>query len=180
MVPGHMVGVVIIAVVFTAISIAVAWGASKGSFRGVGDALQTTSRTGSRLINASLVAVYVGIGIAVPLVFIIGNHNNSNAQVGGIKLTPAMQAGRELFAEHCGSCHTLAADNAVGKVGPNLDQLQPSEAIILHTLAYGCLQQPAPGAPNNCLGYGTMPAGLVEGRQAQDIAQFVAAVAGHA
>ncbi len=175
-----MVGVVIIAVLFTAISIAVAYGASKGSFRGVGEALQTTSRAGSRVLNATLVAVYVGCGIALPLVFIIGNHDKSNAQVGGVKLTAAMQAGRELFGEHCGSCHTLAADNAVGKTGPNLDQLKPSEAIVLHTIANGCLQAPAPGAPNNCLGYGTMPAGIVQGRQAQEIAKFVSAVAGHA
>jgi hypothetical protein len=30
-----------------------------------------------------------------------------------------------------------------------------------------------------CLGYGTMPADIVEGRQAQDVAAFVAKVAGH-
>ena len=30
-----------------------------------------------------------------------------------------------------------------------------------------------------CLGYGTMPADIVEGRQAQDIAAVVSAIAGH-
>jgi mono/diheme cytochrome c family protein len=145
----------------------------------VSNALQTTRRSSSRLFNTVLVVVYLGVGIAVPLVFIIGNHDNSNAQVGGVKLTAAMQAGRELFGDHCAVCHTLAADNAVGKVGPNLDVLRPPEVTVLHTIANGCEQQPTSQA-DTCLGYGTMPADIVQGRQARDIADFVAHVAGHA
>ena len=34
------------------------------------------------------------------------------------------EARAELFGENCAVCHTLAAANAVGKVGPNLDQLE--------------------------------------------------------
>lgn len=174
-----MVGVIIIAVLFTGLSVLVAFGASKGSFSGLGTALQTTSRSGSRLLNGSMFIVYVAGIVALPLVFIIGNRDNSNAQVHGVKLTAAMQAGRELFGEHCAVCHTLAADNAVGKTGPNLDQLRPSEALILKTIANGCLQQPtASSTGSTCLGYGTMPADVVEGRQAADIAAFVAAIAG--
>ncbi|HZV27624.1 MAG TPA: hypothetical protein VFG00_15205 [Acidothermaceae bacterium] len=34
----------------------------------------------------------------------------------------------------------------------------PSEAIVLHTLAHGCLQKPTlVGSGTTCLGYGTMP-----------------------
>lgn len=176
-----MVAVVIIAVVFTVIAVGVAYGASRGSFKVVGDALQTESKTGARLLTTALAVVYVGVGIVVPLVFIIGNHNSSSAQVAGVKLTSSMQVGRELFAEHCAVCHTLAADNAVGKIGPNLDTLRPSTALVLTTIANGCLQQPlSSSSPANCRGYGNMPADIVEGRQAQDIAQFVARVAGHA
>jgi mono/diheme cytochrome c family protein len=175
-----LVGVIIIAVLFSGISILVAFGAAKGSFSGLGKALQTTSRSGSRLLNSTMVFVYIGGIIALPAVFIIGNRDNSNAQVGGIKLTSAMQAGRELFGEHCAVCHTLGADNAVGKTGPNLDKLQPPEALILKTIANGCLQQPTASSTRSlCLGYGTMPADIVEGRQAQDIAAFVSGVAGH-
>jgi mono/diheme cytochrome c family protein len=173
-----MVGVIIIAVLFTGLSIVVAFGASKGTFNGLGRALQTTSRSGSRMLNGSMVFVYIAGIIALPLIFIIGNRDNSNAQVHGVRLTAAMQSGRELFAEHCAVCHTLAADNAVGKTGPNLDQLRPSEALILKTIANGCLQQPASFPNSTCRGYGTMPADVVEGRQAQDIAAFVAAIAG--
>ena len=175
-----MVGVAIIAVLFTGLSILVAFGASRGSFRGLGKALQTTSRSGSALLNSTMVFVYIAGIVALPLVFIIGNRDNSNAQVAGIKLTASMRAGRELFAQHCGACHTLAADNSIGKTGPNLDALRPPEALVLKAIANGCLQQPTASSTNStCLGYGTMPANIVQGRQAQDIAEFVAAIAGH-
>jgi mono/diheme cytochrome c family protein len=175
-----MIGVVIIAVVFTGAAAAIAYFASKGSFAGVGAALQTTSRSGSRVLNTTLVVVYIGAGVCVPLLFILGNRDKSNAQVGGVKLTAAMQVGRELFGEHCAVCHTLSADNAVGKTGPNLDMLKPPESLVLHTIYNGCLQAVIGKDYNQiCLGYGTMPADIVEGRQAQDVAAFVAKVAGH-
>ncbi len=175
-----IVAVIIIAVLFTGLAIAVALGASRGTFRGLGPrAVQTTSRGGSRLLNSTLVCVYIGGAIALPLVFILGNRDNSNAQVGGIRMTASEQAGRELFGEHCAVCHTLAADNAVGKTGPNLDQLKPPKALVLHTIANGCLQKLVGKNFNSiCLLYGNMPADIVEGQQAQDIAAFVARIAG--
>jgi len=175
-----MIGVVIIAVLFTSLAAGIGYIASHGGFGGLTKAMNTTSRGGTRALNLSLVFVYIAFGIAVPLVFIIGNHDKSNAQVGGIRLTASEQAGRELFADHCAVCHTLAADNAVGKIGPNLDTLKPNVALVEHTIANGCLQDPASAnAANACLGYGTMPADIVEGQEARDIAKFVAAVAGH-
>ena len=33
---------------------------------------------------------------------------------------------QEIFSANCASCHTLAAANATGTVGPNLDDLQPT------------------------------------------------------
>ncbi|HEX3802296.1 MAG TPA: cytochrome c [Solirubrobacteraceae bacterium] len=176
-----MVGVIIIAVVFTALAVGIGYGATRGAFKGVAAALLTTNRSGSRLLNTSLVVVYLGVGICVPLLFIIGNRDKSDAQVGGVKLTAAAQVGRELFGEHCAVCHTLAADNAVGKTGPNLDTLKPTKSLILHTLANGCLQTLVGKDYNTiCLGYGTMPADILQGRQAQDVAAFVSSVAGHA
>jgi mono/diheme cytochrome c family protein len=116
--------------------------------------------------------------IVLPAVFLIGNHNRANGQVGGIKLTAAEKRGREIFGERCGLCHTLSAANAVGKVGPNLDIIQPTEQLVLHTIQYGCLQNPPPGSQEACLGEGTMPADVVQGVDAKDVAKFVAAVAG--
>jgi cytochrome c551 len=132
-----------------------------------------------RVTGAVFVLLYVGFGIALPLGFLIGNHANANSQVGGNKLTPAMKSGRELFGRHCAVCHTLAAANAVGKVGPNLDTIKPAEPLVLHTIENGCLQNPPPGTTSqSCLGQGNMPAGIIQGQQAIDVAKFVAQVAG--
>ena len=122
--------------------------------------------------------IAAAFGIALPLVLLTGNHANANGQVGGYKLSPAEKAGRVLFGEHCAVCHTLAAANAIGKVGPNLDTIQPTEQLVLHTITYGCLQSPPSGSQENCLGQGTMPADIIQGQQAIDVAKFVAKVAG--
>lgn len=175
-----MVAVIIIAVAFTAISVVIAWGATQGKLSGVTSALETQSRTGRRVMNAVLAFVYVGLGVAAPVIFLVGNRDSASASVAGIKLTAAEKQGRTLFGEHCAVCHTLAAASAVGKTGPNLDQLKPPASLILHTLKYGCLQKPpaAEAANETCLGFGTMPADVVQGRQAQEVADFVARVAG--
>jgi mono/diheme cytochrome c family protein len=121
---------------------------------------------------------YVGFGVVLPTVFLIGNHNRANGQVGGITLTASEKRGREIFGERCSLCHTLAAANAVGKVGPNLDVIQPTEQLVLHTIQNGCLQNPPPGSSEACLGEGNMPADVVQGVDAADVAKFVSKVAG--
>jgi mono/diheme cytochrome c family protein len=132
-----------------------------------------------RATGVVFVFVYVGFGIAMPLGFLIGNHANASAQVGGYRLTANEKVGRQVFGQHCGVCHTLAASNSIGKVGPNLDVIKPSESLVLHTILNGCLQSPPSGdRQQTCLGYGTMPASIVSGQEATDVAQFVAQVAG--
>jgi hypothetical protein len=153
--------------------------AVRGGPGGVRAALQTQRGGGRRALNVSIVVAYVGFGVLLPVVFLTGNHANANAQFHGLKLTAAEKSGRELFGQKCGICHTLQAANSVGKVGPDLDQIQPSEALTLHTINNGCLQNPSPSQSNQtCLGQGTMPGAIIQGKQAQDVAQFVARVAG--
>lgn len=153
--------------------------AVRGGLGGARATFQSQTRGARKASAAVFVIVYVGFGVAIPLLFLIGNHDSANAQVGGLKLNAAEKKGRELFGEHCGVCHTLAAANAVGKVGPNLDTLKPSQSLVLHTVANGCLQNPpSTSAPTNCLGQGNMPAAIVQGKQAQQVAQFVSRVAG--
>jgi mono/diheme cytochrome c family protein len=134
--------------------------------------------TSRKWATAIFVIIYVGFGVVIPAVFLVGNHNRASAQVGGIKLTSAEKTGRELFGEHCGVCHTLAATNSIGKVGPNLDVLRPAASTVLHTINNGCIQHAPSTSAENCLGYGTMDAGILQGKQAQDVAEFVAKVAG--
>ena len=150
-----------------------------GVRRGPVRAGQEPGYRGRRMVGLVLVVVFVGFGIVLPAVFELGNRNNANGQVGGIQLTAAEKRGREMFGEHCGLCHTLAAANAVGKVGPNLDVIQPTEQLVLHTIANGCLQNPPSGSQEACLGEGTMPADVVQGVDATDVAKFVAKVAGN-
>jgi hypothetical protein len=134
------------------------------------------TRRAARLV---LTVMFVGFGIVLPLLFLTGNHANASKQIGGIKLTAAEKHGREVFGRSCAFCHTLAAANATAKVGPNLDQLRPSEQVVLNTIKNGCLQNPpSKSSPEACLGYGTMPAGIVQGEDAKAVAKFVAAVAG--
>jgi mono/diheme cytochrome c family protein len=131
-----------------------------------------------RVLGVTLAVVYVAFAIVLPVVFLVGNRNSANGQVGGSELTQAEKHGRELFGQHCGLCHTLAAANAVGKVGPNLDTIQPTEQLVLHTIAYGCLQNPPSGSQEACLGEGTMPAQVLQGVDAENVAKFVSKVAG--
>jgi cytochrome c551 len=131
-----------------------------------------------QLVGWVFALIFAGFGIVIPAVFLIGNHNHANGQVGGIRLTAAEKQGRLIFGEKCGLCHTLAAANAVGKVGPNLDIIQPTQQLVLHTIEYGCLQSPPSGSQEACLGEGTMPAQVVQGVDATDVAKFVSRVAG--
>ena len=153
--------------------------AVRGGLGGARATFQSQTHGARRAAGAGFTLTYIAFGIALPLAFLIGNHANANAQYAGSNLTASEKTGRELFGQHCGLCHTLAAANAVGKVGPNLDVIKPTETLVLHTINNGCLQKPAPSdAAENCLGEGTMPAGVLAGEQAQDVARFVAAVAG--
>jgi hypothetical protein len=146
--------------------------------RGRGD--RSGTRSAARTALTLFLATAAVFGIAIPILMLTGNHDNASAQIGGIRLNAAEKSGRELFGQHCGVCHTLAASNSVGKVGPDLDILKPSETTVLNTIANGCLPN-ASGSNSNetCLGQGVMPSQVVQGRQAQDVAQFVAKVAGN-
>jgi mono/diheme cytochrome c family protein len=143
--------------------------AVRGGPRGARATLQSQSRSGRRAATVLFTAFYVAVGVAVPLLILVGNGDSADARVGGstIELTKQEQEGRAIFGVSCSSCHTLAAAGADGKVGPNLDQMRPPEQLVLDAVERGRQR-----------GSGTMPAGIVQGTDAQDVAAFVAAVAG--
>ena len=65
-------------------------------------------------------------------------------------ITPAFKlkgdatAGKSVFAKAgCASCHTLAAANATGTVGPNLDQLKPDYRAVTAQVTNGGASMPA-------------------------------------
>lgn len=143
--------------------------ALRGGPRGARATLQSQSRGSRRTATVLFAAFYVAIGVAVPVLLLVGNHDSAAARVNGttIELTKQEQTGRVIFGERCASCHTLAAAAADGKVGPNLDQLQPPKALVVDAVERGRQR-----------GNGTMPAGIVQGEDVTAVAAFVAAVAG--
>lgn len=70
-----------------------------------------------------------------------------------------------LFTQNCASCHTLAAANANGAVGPSLDQLKPSKAVVARKVTNGGGGMPAFG-------------GRLSDEQIDAIAAYVARSAG--
>jgi len=133
--------------------------------------------TATRLLTVGGVLIAFLFGLIVPTLILVDNADHkASAAVGGVKLTAAQVEGRELFERSCSYCHTLAATKSVGHVGPNLDVRVGDEisaeagrkALVLSAILEG-----------RARGLGQMPAGLYQGREAEDIASFVAAVAGH-
>ncbi|MEX0745832.1 MAG: cytochrome c [Phycisphaeraceae bacterium] len=80
--------------------------------------------------------------------------------------TAAGGPGKQLFSQNCGSCHTLEAAGTTGSVGPNLDQLEPSQQAVLAAIG------------NGGSGSGGMPKDLLSGKQADEVAQFVSRASG--
>ena len=89
--------------------------------------------------------------------------------------------GKELFKQGCGSCHTLADAGTTGAIGPNLDYafLQSRRdglgestfvQVVRGQIAYPVVK-PSTGAPG-------MPANILEGQDADDVASYVGSVAG--
>jgi cbb3-type cytochrome c oxidase subunit III len=67
------------------------------------------------------------------------------AGLGGTAKPPSQLGndGKTIFQAECASCHTLAAAKATGTIGPNLDQLKPTEARAQHQVENGGSVMPA-------------------------------------
>jgi len=89
--------------------------------------------------------------------------------------------GKELFKQGCGSCHTLADAGTTGTIGPNLDYafLQSRKdglgedtilQVVRDQMAYA-VTTPSTGVPG-------MPRDIFTGQDADDVATYVASVAG--
>jgi mono/diheme cytochrome c family protein len=111
-------------------------------------------------IMALLVVTVVGVGVVT-------------AAAGGSERTQttarASSSARSLFRSNCGSCHKLKAARTKGTAGPNLDKRfkhvrsRKIRRITLRAIVNGD---------------GSMPAGILTGRRARKLADYVAAVAG--
>lgn len=59
---------------------------------------------------------------------------------GGVEGDPA--AGEAVFVANCGTCHTLSDAGTTGNVGPNLDDSQPPEDLVVDRVTNGRGQMP--------------------------------------
>lgn len=91
--------------------------------------------------------------------------------------------GKELFTQKCGSCHTLADAGTSGKVGPNLDdgfRRAREDGMTEATVRQVVRGQIAFPVTNPVTGSPGMPTDIVTGQDANDVAAYVAAIAGQA
>ncbi len=150
--------------------------AMRGGPRGARQSLHTESKASRRAVTLGVVLLFA-FGLIVPAFVLAFNaEHKAGVTVGGLHLNAEQQKGRELFAHTCAVCHTLAATKSVGRIGPNLDvrvgddisTAAGRKALVLNAIAEG-----------RARGLGQMPALLYQGKEAEQIASFVAAVAGH-
>src|SRR5690349_20863135 len=88
--------------------------------------------------------------------------------------------GKALFTEKCGFCHTLHEAGSTGKIGPNLDEAFRPD--YRQGFKESTIRQVVSDQIKFAGNYGvkgpTMPKNLVTGQDAEDVAAYVAAVAG--
>jgi mono/diheme cytochrome c family protein len=150
---------------FVALGLGVVLVAMRGGPRGVRETLERGRVKRLHAGEFAIVALIVIFGFAVPAVVLLSDQ--AAAGPGGKKLKADVQRGRVLFNQKCATCHTLADANAVGRVGPNLDVLAPTEGLTLSAIREG-----------RARGTGQMPAQLLDGQDAKDVAAYIAQVAG--
>ncbi len=124
---------------------------------------------GGVVVKVLLPILYVVLGVAVPAIAIVAQEE----AVGGTRTLAAEEAdeelerGKELFRQNCAGCHALAAVQAKGVTGPDLDRLGGvSRRRVLAAIR------------NGGTGKLQMPAGLLDGENAEAVAAYVSRVAG--
>lgn len=126
-----------------------------------------------------LLAALAGVGVALAL---------SACGTGGISTGAADQDnGKKLFQAKCGGCHSLAAAGTSGEIGPNLDdsfaqaQADGYKESAIRNIVHDQIKYPGQySTASDDPDYLTanMPANLVKGQDAEDVAAYVAANAG--
>ena len=123
---------------------------------------------GNRGFRFIFPVIYLVLGLAVPALILSGREEaaGGTGALQNEKLSETAERGKTLFEQQCSSCHSLAAVNARGVTGPSLDEIgEVTPARILSAIRLG-------GTGQN-----RMPAMLLEGEEAEAVADYVAQVA---
>jgi mono/diheme cytochrome c family protein len=150
---------------FLVLGLGVVLVAMRGGPRGVRDTLERGRTQRLHVAEFAIVAAMVLFGLVVPGIIVTGDQ--ASAGPGGEKLSANLKDGRELFNAKCATCHTLADANAVGRVGPDLDVLAPTAGLTVNAIKEG-----------RARGQGQMPAQLLDGVDAKNVADYLQEVAG--
>jgi mono/diheme cytochrome c family protein len=136
---------------------------------GAGQAREAYLTGGRRTFPLVILVIYVALGIAVPAA-VIAARGEAEGGVGSLRTAEVSEShenGKELFVATCKSCHDMDAVQARGVTGPDLDELGGVDR-----------QRVLNAIENGGTGQGRMPANLLQGQDAQDVASYVARVAG--
>jgi mono/diheme cytochrome c family protein len=160
--------VLVFTLVFVALGLSVLFVAISGGPSGARKRMASQSRRTRRIALFNFVVAVLVLGLGIPAAVIAtveGRNDIPEANVSN--LTAAEEHGRELFGQRCANCHTLKASNAVAQVGPSLDTRRPNKILVLDAIRKG-----------RAAGNGQMAADLVEGKDADDVAAYVAKAVG--
>ena len=127
--------------------------------------------------------VVVVLAVVIPW---LAFRSDGDASRGSEKVPSDLTAGQSLFETNCGACHTLYSAGTDGNFGPDLDELlaeagpptgPSAEETIENTegRVLGAIENGVDGTTTA----GRMPAGILSGEQAEEVAAFVATTAGN-
>ncbi|HKD94890.1 MAG TPA: c-type cytochrome [Gaiellaceae bacterium] len=140
----------------------------------------------------------LGAGLVAAALLVAGCGTGGVASAGA---RPDTANGETLFKANCAACHTLAAAGTTGTIGPNLDnafagdvsqgypqssienvvldQIRLGSGIVTktYTTSKDFINQHCENDQTKCEGT-AMPANIVKGQDAIDVAAYVASVAG--
>ena len=166
-----MLGLIVIVVVFVLMGLTVV----ALAMRSGNQPTPKSPKRRQRLALAGTGIVTLAFGLGIPALVLAYNAGNQSKDApGGIELTAAQQEGREIFAKNCSSCHVLAAANAVGRVGPSLDEIIPPIPDKKARIRF------IDDAVTNgrARGMGQMPKALIDGTDQAKVSDFIATTAG--
>jgi mono/diheme cytochrome c family protein len=129
-----------------------------------------SSRRRARVVALVVVALVAALGLAAC------GDTVGYSEGGGDRLR-----GKELFVQGCGSCHELFDAGTKGQIGPNLDfaflqsrldglGVTTIQQVVRDQIAYS-VENPSTEGPG-------MPRDIFVGEEAEDVATYVASVAG--
>ena len=124
---------------------------------------------GNRGFKIIFPIVYVLFGLVIPALVLSAREEaaGGTGSLENASLSESEDRGKTLFQQQCASCHSLAAVNARGVTGPDLDAIGEVTA-----------QRSQNAIRVGGTGQKRMPAGLLEGEEAEDVARYLAKVAG--